>query len=187
MVGAEGAHWWYFGIIILGTRDRGGKEIFGEELEDFEGDLSGLLIENETGVFDVLETEGRKVLAAAVLVSAAAIAVVVRGNNGCPFLLSACVGKGRGKDLGNGISNEDSLLVFRRSGGRCPRSSSSLRILSSGDSSSSALERTWKGVQSDGRRRVGRTPGEAKEVKVIVVVGITINTGGGPTMWECDG
>jgi len=88
---------------MLGTRDCGGKGIFGEELEDFKDDLSGLPFESKTGVEDVLDTEGRGDLAAAVPVSAAAVTVAVRGDNGCSFLLSVCVGEGRGEDLGNGI------------------------------------------------------------------------------------
>ena len=110
VVGAEAARWWCCGNIMLGTRDCGGNGIFGEELEDFRDDLSGLPFESKTEVEDVLETEERGDLAAAVAVSAAAITVADRGDNGCSFLASVCVGEGKGEDLGNGMgwpSNED--------------------------------------------------------------------------------
>lgn len=93
--------WRRRGIIMLGTRDCGRKGIFGEGVQDFKGDLSGLPIEKETGVFDALETEGHKVAAAAAPVSAA---LVVVGDNGCSFLLFVCMGERRGGYLGwNGI------------------------------------------------------------------------------------
>ena len=74
---------------MLGTKDchGGGKKIFGEELEGFKDDLSGLLFESKTEVKDVLETEGRGDLAAAVAISAV-ITVAVRGDNVCSFLPS---------------------------------------------------------------------------------------------------
>ena len=72
---------------MLGTRDCGGKKIFGEELEGFKDDLSGLPFESKTEVEDVLEMEGRGDLAAVVAISAV-ITITVRGNNGCSFLPS---------------------------------------------------------------------------------------------------